>query len=64
MGLDTAYCLDPDTLRAFGVESYPHGMPVIYAVGVEDLTLEQLSVQRPDPLPEGWNSEHIELVEE
>lgn len=63
MGLDNAYCLDPDTQRAFGVESYPHGMPVIYAVGVKDLTLEQLSVQRPVPLPEGWNSEYIELVE-
>lgn len=49
-----AWCLNPHSGRAWGVEPYP-GLPVMYANGVTDLTLREFDYQRPTPLPAGWN---------
>ncbi|CAK6497238.1 hypothetical protein PANNVG_03227 [Pantoea sp. Nvir] len=55
MGLDNAYRLDPATGEAFGVERYPGGLPALFARGVENLRWHHLAVERPEPLPPGWN---------
>lgn len=62
MGLDNAWCLNPQTQRAFGVEEYPGGLPVLYASGVHGLTVRNLEFSRPEPLPEGWNEHAIILL--
>ncbi|MCL0269292.1 glycoside hydrolase family 28 protein, partial [Klebsiella pneumoniae] len=33
MGMDNAWCLNPHSGRAWGVEPYPGGLPVMYANG-------------------------------
>lgn len=55
MGMDNAWCLNPHSGRAWGVEPYPGGLPVLYANGVTDLTLREFDYQRPTPLPARWN---------
>ena len=55
MGLDNAYRVNPQTGRAWGVDAYPGGLPAFYANGVQDLTLNDLRIRRPTPLPQGWN---------
>jgi len=57
MGLDNAYKLDPATGEAFGVERYPHGLPALFARGVENLRWRDLAVERPEPLPPGWDAQ-------
>lgn len=54
MGLDNAYRVNPDTGRAWGVDAYPGGLPALYANGVQGLTLNDLRIRRPQPLPQGW----------
>ena len=63
MGLDNAWCLNPQTQRAFGVEAYPGGLPALYACGVNDLTLRNVEIYRPQPLPAGWNARERVLVD-
>lgn len=41
--------------RVIGLEDYPGGMPAIFAHNVPDLTLGDWQIDRPTPLPEGWN---------
>ncbi|BBR59592.1 glycoside hydrolase family 28 protein [Klebsiella sp. WP4-W18-ESBL-05] len=59
MGLDNAYRVNPQTGRAWGVERYPGGLPAVYARGVDELTLIDLRIRRPEPLPAGWNTHAI-----
>ena len=59
MGMDNAYKCDPATGEAFGVERYPHGLPALFARGVEDLRWRELAVERPEPLPPGWSAERF-----
>ncbi|WP_035343878.1 glycoside hydrolase family 28 protein [Dickeya sp. DW 0440] len=59
MGLDNAYLMNPVTGRAYGVEAYPGGLPALFAQGVRELTLRDIAIQRPAPLPAGWNPEAI-----
>ena len=59
MGLDNAYRVNPQTGRAWGVERYPGGLPAVYARGVDELTLIDLRIRRPVPLPAGWNTHAI-----
>ncbi len=59
MGLDNAYLVNPQTGRAHGVEMYPHGLPAIYAHGVDGLHLHAITITRPTPLPTGWDPENI-----
>ncbi|MGB7802602.1 glycoside hydrolase family 28 protein [Buttiauxella sp.] len=63
MGLDNAWCLNPQTQRAFGVEAYPGGLPALYACGVNDLTLRSVEICRPQPLPAGWNKRERVLID-
>lgn len=59
MGLDNAYKVNAETGRAHGVEPYPHGLPAIYAHGVDGLHLHAVTLTRPSPLPAGWDPENI-----
>ncbi|MDK9362389.1 glycoside hydrolase family 28 protein [Lelliottia wanjuensis] len=59
MGLDNAYKVNAETGRAHGVEPYPHGLPAIYAHGVDGLHLHAITLTRPSPLPAGWDPENI-----
>ena len=59
MGLDNAWRVNPQTGRAYGVERYPHGLPALYAAGVEGLELHAIQITRPLPLPAGWDEESI-----
>lgn len=59
MGLDNAYKVNLQTGRAHGVEPYPHGLPAIYAHGVDGLHLHAVTLTRPSPLPAGWDPENI-----
>ncbi|MDK9605068.1 glycoside hydrolase family 28 protein [Lelliottia wanjuensis] len=59
MGLDNAYKVNAETGRAHGVEPYPHGLPAIYAHGVDELHLHAVTLTRPSPLPAGWDPENI-----
>lgn len=61
MGLDNAYLVNPQTGRAHGVEPYPHGLPALYATGVQELQLNALNISRPQPLPAGWDDEAIRV---
>ncbi|MGD8106030.1 glycoside hydrolase family 28 protein [Pantoea sp. FN0302] len=59
MGLDNAYAINPATDRPWGVEAWPGGMPGLFAQGVTALSLSQIAIHRPDPLPPGWNPQLI-----
>lgn len=61
MGRDNAWRLNPQTGRAHGVEPYPHGLPGLYAAGVEGLQLHAIQLTRPQPLPAGWDEESIRI---
>ena len=61
MGRDNAYRVNPQTGRAHGVELYPHGLPALYAAGVEGLQLHAIHISRPQPLPAGWDEESIRI---
>lgn len=61
-GLDNAYLMDPATGRAYGVHTYPGGLPAVYVQGGDRVTLDQLEIRRPEPLPEGWNPEAVVRV--
>ncbi|MEJ2030421.1 MAG: glycoside hydrolase family 28 protein [Maritimibacter sp.] len=45
--------------RVIGLVEYPGGMPAIFARNVAGLDLQNWQVSRPDPLPDGWNSEAL-----
>jgi polygalacturonase len=45
--------------RVIGKVAYPGGMPVIFAAGVGGITIEDMQVDRPEPLPPGWNQEPV-----
>jgi polygalacturonase len=45
-----------------GLVDYPGGMPGLFASGVDDLVLEDVTIVRPPVLPAGWNPELIVLV--
>lgn len=48
--------------RIVGVVDYPGGMPGLFASGVEGLVVDDLVIDRPQPLPDGWN--RLDRVEE
>lgn len=41
--------------RIVGLVRYPGGMPAVYLEGVENPSVEDITVERPEDLPEGWN---------
>ena len=48
--------------RVIGLVDYPGGMPAVFACNVEDLRLENIAIERPEPLPPGFNPEAIVSV--
>lgn len=49
--------------QVIGLVAYPGGMPALYARNIERLQLEDVSFERPDALPTGWNSQAIVVSE-
>lgn len=59
-GRVNAWRFGPDG-RIIGLVDYPGGMPGVFAKGITRLTLEDVKIDRPDPMPENWNREHVVL---
>jgi hypothetical protein len=34
-------------------------MPALFAHNIAGLTLDDIEIQRPEPLPDGWNTETL-----
>ncbi|NLS07561.1 glycoside hydrolase family 28 protein [Rhizobium sp. P32RR-XVIII] len=45
--------------KIIGLVDYPGGMPGLFAHGVADLALERVKIERPMPLPAGWDDRVI-----
>ncbi|AJY45716.1 glycoside hydrolase family 28 protein [Martelella endophytica] len=45
--------------RVIGMIDYPGGMPGLFAHNVEGLTLENVAIDRPAPLPPGFNTKTV-----
>lgn len=45
--------------KIVGLVDYPGGLPGLFAHNVTNLVMEQVAVERPTPLPAGWNSSDI-----
>ncbi|MGG7519344.1 glycoside hydrolase family 28 protein [Allorhizobium undicola] len=50
--------------RVIGLEDYPGGLPGLYAQGVQGMTLVEVEIDRPKPLPMGWNSQTLLMAAE
>ncbi len=57
-GRANAWVKDADG-KVIGLVAYPGGMPSLFSSNVEDLVLEEVSFDRPSPLPAGWNADAI-----
>ncbi|MBO9464075.1 polygalacturonase [Tropicibacter sp. R15_0] len=44
----------------YGVDPYPNGLPGIYLRHAREARLEQVHIDRPSPLPEGWSPDLID----
>ncbi|WFS04555.1 glycoside hydrolase family 28 protein [Rhizobium tumorigenes] len=60
-GRVNAWRFDADG-KIIGLVTYPNGMPGLFASGVIDLVMEDIEIARPNPLPEGWNSQTLLLT--
>ncbi len=58
VGRQNSWRLGPDG-RIIGCIDYPGGMPGLYAHNTSDLVLEDVTITRPDTLPEGFNTEIV-----
>ncbi|MBB4120623.1 glycoside hydrolase family 28 protein [Martelella radicis] len=47
--------------RVIGLIDYPGGMPAIFARNVEGLKLEVVAIERPEPLPQGFNVKPVTI---
>ncbi|WP_377298256.1 glycoside hydrolase family 28 protein [Rhizobium sp. SGZ-381] len=47
--------------KVIGLVPYPGGMPALFSMNVEELSLEDVHFSRPSPLPDGWNGEVIDV---
>ncbi len=45
-----------------GLFAYPGGLPGVFAQNVTSLEIENVTIDRPRPLPAGWNSATITLI--
>ncbi|MDO1585281.1 polygalacturonase PglB [Rhizobium oryzicola] len=45
--------------KVVGLEDYPGGMPALFHTGVEKLALTDVRVERPAPLPAGFNAREV-----
>ncbi|MDC7744721.1 MULTISPECIES: glycoside hydrolase family 28 protein [Rhizobium] len=42
--------------RVIGLEHYPGGMPAVYVADVAGILMNEVRINRPTPLPQGWNT--------
>ncbi|WP_064685510.1 glycoside hydrolase family 28 protein [Rhizobium bangladeshense] len=42
--------------RVIGLRDYPGGMPAAYVAGVAGTLMNEVRINRPTPLPQGWNA--------
>jgi polygalacturonase len=45
--------------RVIGLEHYPGGMPALYVAGVTGVFMDEVRIDRPTPLPQGWNTTDV-----
>ncbi|MDV3253707.1 glycoside hydrolase family 28 protein [Devosia sp. BK] len=45
--------------KIIGLNDYPGGMPGLFSHNVANLSLANVKISRPEPLPEGWNQQVI-----
>ncbi len=57
-GRANAWVKDADG-KVIGLVPYPGGMPSLFSANVEGIVLEEVSFDRPSPLPAGWNADAI-----
>ncbi|RYC24035.1 glycoside hydrolase family 28 protein [Ciceribacter ferrooxidans] len=57
-GRANAWVKDADG-KVIGLVPYPGGMPALFSSNVEGIVLEEVSFDRPSPLPAGWNADAI-----
>ncbi|HBF28895.1 glycosyl hydrolase family 28 protein, partial [Rhizobium sp.] len=57
-GRVNAWRFGPDG-KIIGLIDYPGGMPGVFAKGIAGLLLEDVSITRPDHLPDRWNPETV-----
>ncbi|MDQ0457858.1 polygalacturonase [Rhizobium paknamense] len=50
--------------RIIGLEDYPGGLPGLYTEGVKGMALLEVEIDRPEPLPMGWNSQTLLMAAE
>ena len=62
MGRDNAYKMDSLTGLAYGVAAYPDGLPGVFARGVENLQLHNITIVHPQPLPAGWHTATVQIL--
>ncbi len=48
--------------RVIGLVDYPKGRPALFAHNVTDLQTYEVVFNRPNPLPDGWNSDAVTLT--
>jgi polygalacturonase len=49
--------------RVVGYFSYPDGMPSIYVQNVPGIVLNDVRIERPAPLPHGWNEQALVVAD-
>jgi len=59
-GRANAWTKDADG-QVVGLVPFPNGLPAIFARGVEGLVLDAVQTRRPDPLPQGWAQDALDV---
>ncbi|KND16252.1 polygalacturonase [Pannonibacter phragmitetus] len=60
-GRVNAWRFGPDG-KIIGLIDYPGGMPAVFAKDIEGLVMEDVTIDRPEALPQGWNAQAVVLV--
>ncbi|MBX4958723.1 glycoside hydrolase family 28 protein [Rhizobium lentis] len=45
--------------RVIGLQNYPGGMPAVYVADVTGISMNEVRITRPAPLPQGWNENDV-----
>ena len=51
-----------ETGRIIGLNDYPDGMPGLFSYNVANLSLSDVEIERPTPLPQGWNPQVVVIA--
>lgn len=60
MGRRNCFVRRPDG-GIFGMDPYPNGFPGVYVRNAREVKVEQVQIDRPSPLPEGWSEQTFDL---